>query len=225
MAKRGVLFSNSEQPFPPFTVTHFFSHHPYRRPFSPKDSGSGIRESWYYKLGPKPASVGGSRCWRHCDLTHSRMASVHLPEIRACGGRWSEVHGACTAAPGPHPPRAPASGRAPLHLQHPRYPGGGRRSPAAGPQHAPRLARGANSKFAGAGASPPRAPWLAPSVRPQPPLLSQDPPAACGRENSVRCLPPPGSRPTSAPPGEPRSANRRSRAPLSTHRLEPQQPS
>lgn len=109
------------------------------------------------------------------------------------------------AAPGLHPPipltlpPPPAALRSTCSISGTREVASGLR--AAGPQDAPRLPRGANSKFAGAGASPPRAPWLAPSVCPQPPLLSQDPPAACGRENSVRCLPPPGSRPTSAPTG------------------------
>lgn len=41
-----------------------------------------------------------------CDLTHSGKASVTSRGIRAGVGRWLDVHGACTAEPGPHPPRA-----------------------------------------------------------------------------------------------------------------------
>lgn len=144
---------------------------------------------------------------RHCDRTDAGKASVtsRRSERGPAAGCGVMSLVLAPAAPGPHPPipltlpPPPAALRSTCSISGTREVASGLR--AAGPQDAPRLPRGANSKFAGAGASPPRAPWLAPSVCPQPPLLSQDPPAACGRENSVRCLPPPGSRPTSAPTG------------------------
>lgn len=59
-------------------------------------------------------------------------------------------------------------GRAPVHLQHLRYPGGGRLAPAAGPQDAPRLPRGADSKFAALATARPWARSLRPSTAPSP---------------------------------------------------------